>query len=166
MDGEIYVEKSCANVCICNGNSSVTCSSLCPLKTVVCGAGEYKVEELEHVAGSNCSCSMQKCVKIDTRINTDDCGISNSSNLSDNQFIIGGNEAKLGKWPWMIAVVKVSSPTIIYCGATLLNTQWALSAAHCFSKPFRNDPKQYILRVGEHKLDKEGWFICKTIFRG
>ena len=166
MDGEIYIEKNCTSVCICNGNSSITCSSLCPSEKVVCGAGEYEVDEVEHVANSNCSCTVRKCVRVDTSINANGCGVSNSSDASTSLFIIGGNDAVFGKWPWMIAVVKVSTPTVIHCGATLLNTQWALSAAHCFSKPFRNDPTQYILRIGEHRLDKKGLFLCKSIFRG
>ena len=161
--GEMFIEKNCTNICFCQENSHINCSSLCPPNVAVCPAGEYEVEEIEYITGSNCSCSVRKCVKNDATINTQTCGLAKSTPASSSLFIIGGKEADVGDWPWMIAVVKVTSTTQIHCGATLINTQWALSAAHCFSKPFRNDPKQYILRIGEHKLDKKGRFASKPI---
>ena len=164
MNGELYVDSNCTRMCLCNAKSSPTCSSLCPQTTVVCAPGEYKVLEVEHVLDSNCSCTVSKCIKTDSTINSNDCGYSNKASSSSSLFIIGGKNANLGDWPWMIAVVKVSYPTQIYCGATLLNTQWALSAAHCFSKPYRNDPQNYLIRIGEYSLSKKGMYISKEPF--
>jgi len=152
--GELYIDNNCTSMCICNGKSSPSCSSLCTQATVVCGPGEYKVLEMEHVINSNCSCPVSKCLETDSSINSNGCGYS-STTSSQSLFIIGGKNAILGEWPWMAAVVKVGYPKQIYCGATLLNTQWALSAAHCFSKPYRNDPQNYIIRIGEYSLDKK-----------
>ena len=154
--GETYVAEDCSGVCLCNGNAPPVCSRLCLQRPSVCAPGEIKVESIERISDSNCSCTVSSCIRVDTTINSPGCGLS--QNTSINKFIIGGKNANPGDWPWMIAVVEVDSPEKIYCGASLLNSQWALSAAHCFSKPFRHDPTKYSLRVGEHRLDRKGIF--------
>ena len=157
--GEIYVTKDCSIICRCNGNAPPQCHALCPKRELECTHAEYKVREQESVKGSNCTCTVSKCIKKDVIINSHDCGRSQRNQTPSNQFVIGGRQANHGDWPWMIAVVKAHSPNKIYCGATLLNTQWALSAAHCFRKPFKNDPKLYMLKIGAHKLQRKGWFF-------
>ena len=67
-----------------------------------------------------------------------------------------------GQWPWMVAVTKVASPNQIWCGATMVSDRWALSAAHCFRKPDRNDPTKYLLRIGEHDLNKSGILLFSS----
>jgi secreted trypsin-like serine protease len=51
----------------------------------------------------------------------------------DNQ-IIGGENAVAGAWPWQLSQQRLSSSTGIWahsCGASLLSSTSALSAAHC-----------------------------------
>ncbi|GAB6019517.1 hypothetical protein CHUAL_001093 [Chamberlinius hualienensis] len=43
--------------------------------------------------------------------------------------IVGGANSLAGSWPWQAAMYKNGD---YMCGATLLNDQWLLSAAHCF----------------------------------
>ncbi|GDY24991.1 hypothetical protein AHAT_08810 [Agarivorans sp. Toyoura001] len=42
-------------------------------------------------------------------------------------FIVGGEDAPAGEYPWMTQLKADGS----YCGAVLINQQWVLSAAHC-----------------------------------
>ncbi|XP_053775345.1 enteropeptidase isoform X2 [Desmodus rotundus] len=42
--------------------------------------------------------------------------------------IVGGNDAKEGAWPWLVALYYNSK---LLCGASLVSNDWLVSAAHC-----------------------------------
>ncbi|XP_065108778.1 trypsin I-P1-like [Paramisgurnus dabryanus] len=48
-----------------------------------------------------------------------------------NNKIVGGVEATTGSWPWQ-ASIRVASSDRHFCGGSLINKDWVLSAAHCF----------------------------------
>lgn len=58
--------------------------------------------------------------------------------------VIGGELIERGKWPWLgsltgtIPTKKTFGITLesrkLYCGASLIRPNWAISAAHCFSE--------------------------------
>ncbi|XP_067138000.1 transmembrane protease serine 9-like [Centruroides vittatus] len=71
--------------------------------------------------------------------------------------VIGGHDAKEGEVPWMVSVMRSGyggrsyGP---YCGGSIINDQWVVSAAHCFSDS--NRPEDYLLVVGTINRNGEG----------
>lgn len=46
--------------------------------------------------------------------------------------IVGGEEATPGSWPWQVLLTSSSTGTSSqFCGGSLLNDRWVLTAAHC-----------------------------------
>ncbi|XP_063114794.1 serine protease 40-like [Cavia porcellus] len=81
---------------------------------------------------------------------------SNSTPLSEicgrPQFtgkIFGGNAAKPGRWPWQASLLLGNQHI---CGATLIDKNWLISAAHCFQRS--HNPSSYRILLGYNQLSK------------
>ncbi|KAJ0000913.1 hypothetical protein NQD34_005933 [Periophthalmus magnuspinnatus] len=57
----------------------------------------------------------------------DVCG---SAPLNAKTKIVGGEDAIPGSWPWQCSLLRFGSH---FCGGSLINDQWVLTVAHCFS---------------------------------
>jgi secreted trypsin-like serine protease len=58
------------------------------------------------------------------------CGIPFSKPFETTGRIIGGNEVTPHSWPWQVMI----TDGMIMCGATLINNEWLVTAAHCTEK--------------------------------
>jgi secreted trypsin-like serine protease len=57
-----------------------------------------------------------------------ECGVASISPTLAESYILFGNDAVNGEWPWQ-ALLFIGSSSI--CGATLIDAHWAVTAAHC-----------------------------------
>ncbi|GIY61334.1 plasma kallikrein [Caerostris darwini] len=68
-------------------------------------------------------------------INMKNCGVSKS--FVRGNKIVGGRNALVGEFPWQLSLQMRPFPIITkyqhICGASILNSQWAVTAAHCIA---------------------------------
>ncbi|XP_030060785.1 chymotrypsinogen A [Microcaecilia unicolor] len=72
-----------------------------------------------------------------------DCGVPAIPPVVSNlQRIINGEEAIPGSWPWQVSLQYYGSH---YCGGSIINENWVITAAHCDPRP----DLEFVV-IGEH----------------
>ncbi|XP_055344099.1 transmembrane protease serine 9-like [Paramacrobiotus metropolitanus] len=90
-----------------------------------------------------------------TPVNTVDCGIpmgSGNGPASVFQRIVGGVPVAPLSWPWAVALVTGGQH---FCGASVLNNQWVVTAAQCIDPSTETQFKQFVqVYYGNQNLSK------------
>ncbi|KAG5669223.1 hypothetical protein PVAND_017115 [Polypedilum vanderplanki] len=78
------------------------------------------------------------------------CGRSKFS----SPFIIGGEEAQKGEWPFFgslfVSLGETNKNLKLICGVSLLSSKHVVTAAHCIELP--NEPHRYTVMLGRHNI--------------
>ncbi|KAL6476713.1 hypothetical protein MHYP_G00152120 [Metynnis hypsauchen] len=67
-----------------------------------------------------------------------------------NTKIVGGQDASPGSWPWQVSL---QINDFHYCGGSLINSNWVLTAAHCFGSITASQVTVYL---GDQSLSNQG----------
>ncbi|CAH3030869.1 unnamed protein product, partial [Porites evermanni] len=136
-------KRTCSNPAPANGgrgcqgsnHQSSSCNSqLCPeihgnwsswsSWSNCCGGRAYKLRECNNPSPKNGGKSCEG-----PRRETKECTSGNST-LFVTSRIVGGRVTSIIKWPWQVGLLQSRD---IFCGGSLLNQEWVLTAAHCVS---------------------------------
>ncbi|KAL9985595.1 hypothetical protein ACROYT_G008017 [Oculina patagonica] len=66
----------------------------------------------------------------------------------DGTRIVGGTQAQKDSWPWQAMLAYVGGSQ--FCGGSLINEQWVVTAAHCVAGGV--SPNQIVVRLGAYKI--------------
>ncbi|UYV70521.1 hypothetical protein LAZ67_7003406 [Cordylochernes scorpioides] len=84
---------------------------------------------------------------------------------TDGDRIVGGQEAVPNSWPWQVSLQEVlARPSSHFCGGTLVNDRWVVTAAHCFSGLEKKS--DFSVHLGKHnKFQQEDKEIVRYMKR-
>ncbi|NWH72116.1 CTRL protease, partial [Piaya cayana] len=71
------------------------------------------------------------------------CGVPALSPSDYSERIINGQDAMPGAWPWQVSLQTRSGTH--FCGGSLINENWVVTAAHCEFNPY-----SHVVVLGQH----------------
>ncbi|XP_064015882.1 chymotrypsin-like protease CTRL-1 [Pogoniulus pusillus] len=87
------------------------------------------------------------------------CGVpAVSPSVASSERIVNGQTATPGSWPWQVSLQSRSGSH--FCGGSLINEYWVVTAAHCNFNPY-----SHVVVLGEYDLSNPQGVQVKTVAR-
>uniref|UniRef100_A0A146KWK6 Phenoloxidase-activating factor 2 n=2 Tax=Lygus hesperus TaxID=30085 RepID=A0A146KWK6_LYGHE len=80
-------------------------------------------------------------------VSNQQCGAKNG--YQDQERIVGGQNADLGEWPWIVALFNSGRQ---FCGGSLIDNSHILTAAHCVAHMSAWDVARLTVHLGDHNI--------------
>nr|XP_006629467.2 PREDICTED: chymotrypsin-like elastase family member 2A [Lepisosteus oculatus] len=80
-----------------------------------------------------------------------ECGERTKANVGPSTRIYGGSSVNRGQWPWVVSIqehVNDSFGYYHYCGGSIVDKQWVMTAARCVSAPYSGNPETILIKAG------------------
>ncbi|XP_010592341.1 coagulation factor X [Loxodonta africana] len=137
-----------------NGKSCISTEPF-PCGKLTMGRNKRSLAQANNVSGSPPETSTQKQYGLDDLAPTENpVNLLNlnqefpEQDTSDLVRIVGGRDCKEGECPWQALLVNEENEG--FCGGTILNEYYILTAAHCL-----HQAKRFKVRVGDRNTEKE-----------
>jgi len=79
---------------------------------------------------------------------TSNCGTAGYAIDETDSLIVGGRQARAGQFPWQVSLDDGRGS---FCGGTIINRNWVLTAAHCCDT---SSPRDFDVVAGAHNLNR------------
>ncbi|XP_056868716.1 transmembrane protease serine 7, partial [Takifugu flavidus] len=136
---------------VCNGEADCVDGrdELNCTQETTCSAIRYQCRSGNCILKKNAKCDgVVDCQDRSDEVECD-CGrpslVQNVESLTGPLRIVGGVDSVEGEWPWQVSLHFSGH---MYCGASVLSSDWLVSAAHCFSKEKLSDPRHWSAHLG------------------